>query len=149
MKTRKFILLLTALGPAFCQNASAPRKEPTVATQKAIVTAPKPIPGSAEFKTYEDYVEALINWEIEQKVVAAGKDVVLNVAPAPTPGRFQIVFSPTARADTFMLDTQTGKAWQFTRYTDLIGEPQVWLPVPRIDGQADLAVWLSTQTPKK
>jgi hypothetical protein len=29
------------------------------------------------------------------------------------PGRYQIFFNPNARADTFLVDTQTGKVWQF------------------------------------
>lgn len=40
--------------------------------------------------------------------------------------RFQILFSPHKAADTFMLDTQTGKVWQLTQFSDVNGEPVVW-----------------------
>jgi hypothetical protein len=48
-------------------------------------------------------------------------------------GRFQIFFNPNVRADTFLLDTQTGKVWQLTKFTNLIGDPTVWNRMERID----------------
>src|SRR5271157_3283094 len=54
------------------------------------------------------------------------KDVLVqpspgNAAASPVasdttlrPGRYQIVFNPNVRADTFLLDTQVGKVWQLT-----------------------------------
>lgn len=33
-------------------------------------------------------------------------------------GRFQIYYSPIVRADTFLLDTQTGKVWQMVKDKD-------------------------------
>jgi hypothetical protein len=64
-------------------------------------------------------------------------------APAPHPtvsdfwpsdqngkDRFRIVFSPHARADTFLLDTQTGRVWQLM---GLNGEPTAWTPMTRLD----------------
>lgn len=47
--------------------------------------------------------------------------------------RFQIFFAPRARADTFLLDKQTGKVWQLTKLTDIEGEPLVWNRMDRID----------------
>ncbi|MCC6498580.1 MAG: hypothetical protein IT193_20250 [Propionibacteriaceae bacterium] len=59
-----------------------------------------------------------------------------NVA-APTGtqgGRYQIIFNPSGiRADTFLLDTQTGKIWRPTKYTDLRGEPTAWVYEDRLD----------------
>ncbi len=63
-------------------------------------------------------------------------------------GRYQIVFSPHARADSFLLDTQTGTVWQFTKYTNLANEPMAWVVVPRIDNDMDMAAWALTQTLK-
>jgi hypothetical protein len=48
-------------------------------------------------------------------------------------GRFQIFFNPNARADTFLLDTQTGKVWRLTQITDVIGDPTVWDRMERLD----------------
>jgi len=64
-------------------------------------------------------------------------------------GRYQVVFSPNARADTFMIDTETGKIWQFVTFTDIEGDPHVWRPVVRVDSDSELSVWASHQTFKK
>jgi hypothetical protein len=37
------------------------------------------------------------------------------------PGRYQIVMNPQIRADTFLLDTATGKIWQLAKLT--MGNP--------------------------
>lgn len=67
------------------------------------------------------------------------------VQPPPTPpseiGRYQIIFSPHVERDTFMLDTQTGKIWQLTQYTDLNGQPTVWQYMDRIDSFQDLGAF--------
>lgn len=47
--------------------------------------------------------------------------------------RFQIFFNPNVRADTFLLDTQTGKVWQLTQLTDVKGDPTVWNRMDRLD----------------
>ena len=52
--------------------------------------------------------------------------------------RFQIFFNPNVRADTFLLDTQTGKVWQLTQFTDLNGDPTVWNRMDRIDDDKQL-----------
>lgn len=60
-----------------------------------------------------------------------------KATPAPPTtvptGRYQIVFSPHARADTYLLDTETGRVWQFTKFPYLNGEPSAWMSVARID----------------
>ena len=38
--------------------------------------------------------------------------------PISAPGRYQIVINPTVRADTFLLDSETGRVWQMTQYTN-------------------------------
>lgn len=59
------------------------------------------------------------------------------VVPQRQDGRFVIVHSPFARADTMMIDTATGRTWALTKFTDLNGEPVVWLLMDRIDSDAD------------
>lgn len=64
-------------------------------------------------------------------------------APSVTQGgRFQIIFNPSGvRADTFLLDTQTGRIWRPTKFTDLEGEPSAWVYEDRLDTQAGFNVW--------
>jgi hypothetical protein len=70
-------------------------------------------------------------------------------APNIRDGRFQIFFGPFARADVYMLDTQTGRVWRPVTYKDLEGEPEVWQFQPRIDSRDELVQWVQTQTVKK
>ena len=53
-------------------------------------------------------------------------------------GRFQIVMRDDVRADTFLLDTQEGMVWQMTQYSDVEGQPVVWLIMNRLDTEADV-----------
>ena len=61
--------------------------------------------------------------------------------PASQTARFQLIINPSARADTFLLDTATGQIWQRTKYTDLEGQPEVWQIQDRVDSQLDLLAW--------
>jgi hypothetical protein len=71
--------------------------------------------------------------------IALDNPSALAATPMPRNGRYVIVFSPIARADTFLLDTQKGKVWQLTRFNDLVGEPLVWDDMGIIDNSADIA----------
>ncbi|HEY6578661.1 MAG TPA: hypothetical protein VIY09_05020 [Rhizomicrobium sp.] len=51
--------------------------------------------------------------------------------------KFQIVFSPRERADTFLLDTATGTVWRLTQKAHVKGQPEVWEPTDRLDINAD------------
>jgi hypothetical protein len=53
-------------------------------------------------------------------------------------GRYQIVTSNLAAKFTFLLDTVTGQVWQFAKYTDVNGDPELWEPMIRIDSQSAL-----------
>ena len=64
-------------------------------------------------------------------------------------GRYQIVFSQHVRADTFLLDTQTGKVWTHTSYPFLEGDPDAWAVQPRLDNDEQERLWIGTQTRKK
>ena len=70
-------------------------------------------------------------------------------AAASAAGRYQIVFSPLSRADTFLVDTQTGKIWQRTSFPFLVGEPEAWIYQTRLDNEREQAVWELGQTHKK
>jgi hypothetical protein len=48
-------------------------------------------------------------------------------------GRYNVLFSPHVRADTFLLDTQTGQVWILSQYSDLNGKPSAWTPMTRLD----------------
>jgi hypothetical protein len=61
-----------------------------------------------------------------------GKSDPISPVPSP-PGRYQIVLSPLNARDVFLLDSATGRVWQRTTLSFLIGEPDVWIIVPRLD----------------
>jgi hypothetical protein len=65
-----------------------------------------------------------------------------------TVGRYQIFFGPHARADQYLVDTETGRVWQKVEYPDLKGEPEVWMPLTRIDSDLEFNEWLKTQQSK-
>jgi hypothetical protein len=54
-----------------------------------------------------------------------------------TPGRYQIVVNPQTRADTFLLDTATGRVWMVFKHADRVGEPTVWEEMGRLDNLKD------------
>lgn len=63
-------------------------------------------------------------------------------------GRYQIFFGSHARADQYLVDTVTGRIWQKTQYSDLEGEPEVWMPLTRIDNNDEFNAWAKQQTRK-
>ncbi|HUO89898.1 MAG TPA: hypothetical protein VMU08_12040 [Rhizomicrobium sp.] len=70
------------------------------------------------------------------------------VKPSPQEvGRYQIVFSPHARADTYLLDTETGRVWVMTQFTDLKGKPTAWNLTDRLDNFADMDVFAALHGP--
>ena len=68
----------------------------------------------------------------------------LDAASSSTP-RYEIVFSPHVREDTFLLDTTTGQTWKQVKYTDVEGQPEIWHPWQRVDNDRHLLEWLSRQ----
>ena len=62
--------------------------------------------------------------------------------------RFQIVFNPNVRADTFLLDTKTGRIWRFSTFTNLDGSPDLWVYMERADNDEELLEW-AARHPKK
>jgi hypothetical protein len=61
-------------------------------------------------------------------------------------GRYQIIVNPNIRADTFLLDTQTGKTWIQTEITNAKGKPTVWMFRERVDNEQEFHDWTKRQT---
>jgi len=70
------------------------------------------------------------------------------VSPPSPQGRYQIVYSPHAARDTFLLDTQTGRVWEVARFTYLNGDPAIWDLMDRIDSESDRAAVNAKYGPK-
>jgi hypothetical protein len=68
---------------------------------------------------------------------------------APATARYQLFANPSARADTFLLDTQTGKLWCHTAISDAVGEPTAWLPEERFDTVQQVQAWIATLPSKE
>jgi hypothetical protein len=64
-------------------------------------------------------------------------------------GRYELVINPNVRADTFLLDTETGKIWVNTEYTDLVGSPSAWTYQDRVDDDQQLLSWASAHQSRK
>jgi len=58
----------------------------------------------------------------------------------PKQQRFQIVFNPNVRADTFLLDTEKGRVWQMTKLTDLEGQPTIWMQMDVVDETGEMGI---------
>lgn len=66
----------------------------------------------------------------------------------PVAPRYQLFVNPNVRADTFMIDSWTGKVWVHTSLTEIVGDPDVWMTQERIDSQDDLATYYKTHVTK-
>lgn len=64
-------------------------------------------------------------------------------------GRFYIFHNPSIRADTFLVDSETGSVWYTTRYSDVVNDPAVWIKMERLDSRAELDAWERKQQLKK
>ena len=67
------------------------------------------------------------------------------IIPQQQSGRFEIVMRPGIRADTFLLDTQTGRIWVPIEYSNVKGQPTIWKFEERIDGSTDFLEWETRQ----
>ena len=68
-----------------------------------------------------------------------------QISAASQVGRYQVFFNPNVRADTFLVDTETGKIWRMQQIADAVGEPTVWLPERRLDNDQEVSGWMSLQ----
>jgi hypothetical protein len=60
-------------------------------------------------------------------------------------GRYQIVINPNIRADTFLLDTQSGKVWIPVVCSNCNGEPSRWMYMDRVDNEKESDSWIDKQ----
>lgn len=67
--------------------------------------------------------------------------------PAARPGRYIVVHSPHVERDTILLDTETGRTWVLTSFTDYQNGPSGWVPMPRLDNDAEMLAFRRSQTP--
>jgi hypothetical protein len=64
-------------------------------------------------------------------------------------GRYQIFFSPHARADVYLVDTETGQIWKPVTITNAkdtnmkSAAPEVWLYQDRINNATEFNVWMA------
>jgi hypothetical protein len=61
-------------------------------------------------------------------------------------GRFRIIMRDGVRADTFLLDTETGKVWARVAFTNVKGTPDVWVYEDRLDNESQRETWERHQT---
>jgi hypothetical protein len=134
------LLLLTAIA----HGQAAPKKAVAPPSRAAAFVAAKPVPKSKDYKTYEDFAAALATWALDREASGAGNQPVEDAHPA----RFQIVMNPNVRADTFLLDTETGRIWSPVTYTDLENAPEVWKIHDRVDTQSELYEWIEQHRAK-
>jgi hypothetical protein len=64
-------------------------------------------------------------------------------------GRFQVVFSPHLRADTFLVDTETGRIWRQTSYPELQDNPTAWSEMDVFKNPGDVLTFYKLNTPQK
>jgi hypothetical protein len=62
-------------------------------------------------------------------------------------GRYQLQVPGNSMERAYLLDTQTGRVWERTMYTDIAGSPSVWLYDDRIDNDQQRAAWEGRHTP--
>ena len=65
-------------------------------------------------------------------------EAAFSAIPAEETGRYQIYMHPQIRADQYLLDTQNGTVWTKVSYTNLKGEPQLWVQMHRVQGDEDI-----------
>lgn len=68
---------------------------------------------------------------------------------SPQPGRYIILWSPRVERNTFLLDTGTGRVWVLTSYPYLIGEPDAWAYMERLDNLDEMIAFEDKYGKKK
>lgn len=107
-------------------------------------------PDMAKFESIDAY-EAAVNVWLDTEANARAKRIVASgrTPSIETRGRYQLVINPEMRADTFLIDTETGRIWTKTRYVDLKNEPVIWELNDRADSDGELSRWWSQHSPKE
>jgi hypothetical protein len=76
-----------------------------------------------------------------------------EATPQTHVGRYQLFFSPHARADVYLVDTETGQIWKpititNARDTNLKSSaPEVWVYQERVDNEQEFDVWMALHAP--
>jgi len=64
----------------------------------------------------------------------------VSTSATARPQRYQVFFSPHVRADTFLVDTQKGRVWVLTKFTDVRNVPSVFNEIEIIDNTGELGI---------
>ncbi|SPF45323.1 exported hypothetical protein [Candidatus Sulfotelmatobacter kueseliae] len=69
-------------------------------------------------------------------------------APQSHVGRYQLFFSPHARADVYLVDTETGLIWKpitisNAKDENLNSPPELWVYQERVDSEQEFDVWMA------
>jgi hypothetical protein len=62
-------------------------------------------------------------------------------------GRYQIFFSPHARADVYLVDTETGRIWRPVTVNNATDDnfktpPELWVYQDRVDNEKEFNSWM-------
>jgi hypothetical protein len=138
------VLLFCAAAGGLLLSQTTGKKPPVAQIAPPVTTPPNSarprrpelatFPGTlAEFNAaMNDYEDKLEDW-------------LKGEPPFSSIGRYQLVINPTVRADTFLVDTKTGRIWSRTKITDIVGEPEVWMAEPRMDNEQEFTAWGASQ----
>ena len=64
-------------------------------------------------------------------------------------GRYQMYFGPHARADMYLLDTETGRIWQSQSFSNIKGASsglEAWVYQERLDTPQDVMTFVAMHT---
>jgi hypothetical protein len=110
------------------------------------------LPQLADFQTVDawqnaldKYITTAVDAAIDERVLK-DKQITMTM---PSSERYRIVMRDGVRADTFLLDTQTGHIWSRVKITDVEGQPDIWRFEERVDDPVDFRNWLQSQPAKK
>jgi hypothetical protein len=100
-----------------------------------------PEPQLKDYKTWETWNDAHTRWIVDQE---AG----LSSGSA---GRFQLFFSPHARADVYLVDTATGRIWKpitmsNAKDANFKTAPELWVYQDRVDNEQEFDSWATVHS---
>jgi len=82
----------------------------------------------------------------------AKQPTVAATAPQSHVGRYQLFFSPHARADVYLVDTETGLIWKPITINNAKDEnfnspPELWVYQERVDIEREFDLWMAFHKP--
>jgi len=131
---RRFVVGVTVM-LAISATAHAQQPQPT--------PAPSAAKEEAQRKALEELKRQLEDLRKKCEATKALCEGVTLLARdlLPAVGQYQIVMRDGVRADTFLLDTHTGRVWKPFAFTALKGEPEVWILQQRLDSEEARTDW--------